>query len=109
MGVWGLDIFDDDLAQDIKAEFEGYLDEGMDESDAVEEVLTNNESLLEDSQDMGTYILAIASLAAENNVVNKRVKRLLRILENDKEYWVSLKEEFEELYQSRKDLLRDLT
>ena len=27
MGVWGLDIYDDDLAVDIKDEFQGYLDE----------------------------------------------------------------------------------
>lgn len=109
MGVWGLDIFDDDLAQDIKAEYESYVEDGMEETDAIEEILSNNESLLEDPQDMGTYILSIASLAAENNVVNNKVKRLLKILESNRKYWAVLKEEYEELYQARIDLLRDLT
>ena len=40
MGVWGLDIYDDDLAVYIKDEFQGYLDEGMDEEEAINEVIS---------------------------------------------------------------------
>ena len=50
MGVWGLDIYDDDLAVDIRDEFQEYLDEGMDESEAINELLLNNDNLLEDNQ-----------------------------------------------------------
>lgn len=109
MGVWGLDIFDDDLAMDIKEEFESYLQEGMEEAEAIEEVLDNNDNLLEDPQDMGTFILTIASLASENNVINRKIKKLLKSLENNNVYWSNLKDESEELYESRRDLLRELT
>lgn len=109
MGVWGLDIYDDDLAVDIKEEFDSYIEDGMEESEAIDEVLTNNDNLLEDPQDMGTFILTIASLAAENNVVNRKVKKLLRVLENNSKYWANLKDEYLELYEARKDLLKELT
>jgi uncharacterized protein YcgL (UPF0745 family) len=109
MGVWGLDIFDDDLAVDIKEEFESYLQEGMDESEAIEGVLDNNDNLLEDPQDMGTFILTIASLAAENNVTNRKIKKLLKSLEKNNGYWLNLKDESQDLYEARRDLLRELT
>lgn len=108
MGVWGLDIFDDDLAMDIKDEFDSYLQEGMEESEAIEEVLSNNENLLDDTQDMGTFILSIAALATENNVINRKIKKLLKALENNNAYWLNLKDEYPDLYDARRDLLREL-
>ena len=57
MGIWGLDIYDDDLAMDIKREFEEYLEQGMDENEALEEVIFNNDSLLEEVEECGTFIL----------------------------------------------------
>ena len=41
MGIWGLDIYDDDLAVDIRDEFQDYLNQGMDENDAINEVIFN--------------------------------------------------------------------
>lgn len=108
MAVWGLDLFEDDLARDIKEEFEHYLMEGMDEEEAIEELIASNDNLLEDPQDMGTFVLTVAVLAKDNDVTSKKVNKLLKALHRNSEYWNELKETQEELYEARKDLLREL-
>ena len=109
MGVWGLDIYDDDLAADIRDEFQGYLDEGMDENEAMDELLLNNDNLLEDEEESGTFILTIGLLAKENEIHNNKIKKLLRELKNNKNYWIYLQEDSMELYEARIDLFRELT
>lgn len=108
MGVWGLDIYDDDLAVDIRDEFQSYLDEGMDENEAINELLLNNDNLLEDEEESGTVVLTVALLAKENEIDNIRVKKLLKELKRNKVYWNYLKEDSMELYEVRMDLLREL-
>lgn len=108
MGVWGLDIYDDDLAMDIKEEFEGYVLEGMDEWEALEETLNNNNDLLEDDEVCGTFILAIASLAKENDISDRKITKLLKELEDNNNYWNYIKEDSIELYQARMNLLKEL-
>lgn len=109
MGVWGLDIYDDDLAADIRDEFQEYLDQGMDENDAMNEVIFNNENLLEEDEDCGTFILTIGLLAKENEISNSKINKLLRDLKENKNYWNYLKEDSMELYEVRMDLFGDLT
>lgn len=108
MGVWGLDIYDDDLAVDIKEEFEHYLMEGMDEEEAIDELIASNDNLLDDPKDMGTFILTVATIARDNDVSSKKVTKMLKALHRNGEYWNELKENEEELYEARKDLLREL-
>lgn len=109
MGVWGLDIYDDDLAADIRDEFQEYLDQGMDENDAMNEVIFNNENLLEEDEECGTFILTIGLLAKENEISNNKINKLLNELKVNKNYWNYLKEDSMELYEVRMDLLRELT
>ena len=108
MGVWGLDIYDDDLAVDIRDEFQEYLDQGMDENDAMNEVIFNNENLLEEDEDCGTFILTIGLLAKENEISNSKINKLLKDLKENKNYWNYLKEDSIELYEVRMDLFREL-
>lgn len=108
MGVWGLDIYDDDLAVDIRDEFQEYLEQGMDENDAINEVVFNNENLLEEDEECGTFILTIGLLAKENEISNSKINELLRDLKENKNYWNYLKEDSIELYEVRMDLLREL-
>lgn len=108
MGVWGLDIYDDDLAVDVRDEFQNYLNDGMDENDAIEEVILNNDNLLEEDEESGTFILAIGLIAKENEITNKRINKLIKELKNNKTYWNYLKEDSMELYEVRMDLLREL-
>ena len=108
MGVWGLDIFDDDLAVDIKEEFEHYLMEGMTEEEAIDELISSNDNLLEDINDMGTFVLTVATLVKDNDITSKKVTKMLKSLHRNSEYWNELKENQEELYDARRDLLREL-
>ena len=105
MGVWGLDIYDDDLAVDIRDEFQDYLDQGMDENDAMNEVIFNNDNLLEEDEECGTFILTIGLLAKENEISNSKINKLLSDLRENKNYWNYLKEDSTELYEVRMDLL----
>lgn len=109
MGVWGLDIYDDDLAVDIRDEFQDYLDQGMDENDAMNEVIFNNENFLEEDEECGTFILTIGLLAKENEISNSKINKLLSDLRENKNYWNYLKEDSIELYEVRMDLFRELT
>ena len=109
MGVWGLDIYDDDLAVDIRDEFQEYLEQGMDENDAMNEVIFNNEDLLEEDEECGTVILTIGLLAKENEISNSKINKLLKELKGNKNYWKYLKEDSMELYEVRMDLLIELT
>ena len=108
MGVWGLDIYDDDLAVDIRDEFQDYLDQGMDENDAMNEVIFNNDNLLEEDEECGTFILTIGLLAKENEISNSKINKLLSDLRENKNYWNYLKEDSTELYEVRMDLVREL-
>ena len=109
MGIWGLDIYDDDLAVDIRDEFQEYLNQGMDENDAINEVIFNNENLLEEDEECGTFILTIGLIAKDNEITNSRINKLLRELKGNKNYWKYLKEDSMELYEARMDLLTELT
>lgn len=107
MGIWGLDIYDDDLAMDIKKEFEDYLEQGMDENEALEEIILNNDNLLEEIEDSGTFILVLGVLSKENEVSNHKVYKLLKELKNNKEYWNYIRDNSNDLYEARMDLLRE--
>ena len=93
---------------DIKEEFERYLMEGMDESEAIDELIASNDNLLDDPQDVGTFVLTVATLAKDNDVASKKVTKMLKALHRNSEYWNDLKENEEDLYEARKDLLREL-
>ena len=108
MGVWGLDIYDDDLAVDLRDEFQGYIDEGMDEEDAIEELINNNDNLLDDQEDKGTFILTVATLSKECQINNPKIKKMLNSLGKCTDYWNSIKEESNDLYDARWELFREL-
>ena len=97
-----------DLKVEGANEFEDYLVEGMDEWEALEETLNNNDELLQDDEVSGTFILAIASLAKENDISNRKINKLVKSLEDNSNYWNYIKEDSMELYQARLNLLKDL-
>ena len=108
MGIWGLDIYDDDLAKDIRSEFEGYLQDGLEPLEAIDEVINTNEELLDDSEYKGTFILTISLLAKDNEVNDRRINSLLHELEKYDEYWEYLKDNSIQLYEARFELMKEL-
>lgn len=108
MGIWGIDIFEDDLALDIKDMFEELVESGESIESAVSIVLEDFEESLEDFDEGATVVLALCELAAEKGNITGDLKSELSRLSSNNEYWNYLREESEELYEARRGLLNKL-
>lgn len=108
MGTWGFNIFEDDLALDIKDAFQELIDEGETVEIATQIILEEFEDSLEDFDEGVTAVLALGTLALEKGEITDRLKKELINASNNEEYWEYLKDENEELYKSRIVLLHKL-
>lgn len=62
MGTWGVEIFDDDFALDIQAEFEKAMDQGLSVKKATQRILYDVQDVLEDEDEGPLVYLALAAL-----------------------------------------------
>lgn len=108
MGTWGIDIFEDDFALDIKDMFEELVESGESIESAVSIVLEDFEESLEEFDEGATVVLALSQLAAEKGGITEELKSELSRLSSNNEYWNYLREESEELYEARRGLLNKL-
>lgn len=82
MGAWGYGIFDDDLARDVRGDFEGALDEGLSVSVSTRRVLEEHADTLEDPDDGPVIWLSLAALQLEQGALQPEVKeRAIRIVD----------------------------
>lgn len=83
MGAWGTGIMDDDLALDIKAEFEDAINEGLDVPQATARVFEAFADVSEDEDEGPILYLALAQLQLEKNHLLPEVgNQALQIIEN---------------------------
>ncbi len=83
MGTWGFEIFDDDIAFDVKATFEDYVDSGMSMDEVTERVMEDFEDALNDPDENPVVILALAILQLkEDDVVEAIRESALDIIES---------------------------
>lgn len=83
MGVWDTGIFDDDLAMDIKSEFEDYLAKGLNVKRATKLILENHEDVLEDEDESPIVYLSLAALQLEQGEVATEIrKKAIKIIES---------------------------
>jgi len=108
MGTWGTEIFEDDLALDIKDTFEDLISEGKSVEEAIGITMEEFEDSLEDSDECPTMVLALSTLTLESGVITEELKNQLNKVANDTEYWDYLKEEDEELYEARMCMVKQL-
>lgn len=81
MGSWGTGIFDDDVALDIRGEFEDALAEGMSVEEATSRILESWREAVEGPDDGSTISLALAALQLEHERVQPAVRdRALAII-----------------------------
>lgn len=86
MGAWDTGIFDDDIAMDIKAEFEDAIEEGMTVKKATKQILESFEDVLEDEEEASVVYLALAALQLESGTVQSNIKKkALKIIESGQE------------------------
>lgn len=73
MGIWGPGIFDDDVALDVRGDFQEVLDRGGAPDAAADQVLANYQDSLDDIDDVPVVILALAALLLDCGIKAHRV------------------------------------
>lgn len=74
MGAWGYDIFDDDVAADVRVEFEGALETGASVAHATAVVLREWADAMDDPDDGPIVWLALAALQLDRNELQSNVR-----------------------------------
>ena len=83
MGAWSPAIFDDDLAADLRAEYEELMEAGMAPAEAVAQLVQNHPECLEDEDDGPVFWLALAALQVELGHLLQPVRqRALKVIEH---------------------------
>jgi hypothetical protein len=90
MGVWGTAIFSDDLAADLRNDFRALIGEGMSSAQAIDRLLAEYASSLEDNEEASVFWIALAAIQWKLGRLEDRTKReALHIIESgrDLERW----------------------
>jgi len=86
MGAWGIDIFDDDFALDVKGDYEDILDSGLSHEVATKTLIDRYQEVLEDPEEAGVFWLALAAIQLEQDAVVKDVKtNALDVINSDQD------------------------
>jgi hypothetical protein len=78
VGAWGADVFDDDVALDVRAAFEEAIEAGASPELAADQVLEAMQEFREDTDDGPVLTLALASLLLDRGVCQHPVFRAAR-------------------------------
>ena len=107
MGAWGANLYQDDVALDVKDEYKDNLRRGKTNEEAMQEIIDKYQELLEDAEDRGVFWLALADTQWNLGRLDEQVKeQALEIIElgTDLKRW----ESNEKLYNKRKEILEKL-
>jgi len=102
-----VDIFDVDLAADVRDDFEARLKRGKSVEEATKLVLRKYRSVLEDEDDMATVYLALAALQLERGGIRSEIKpHVEAAIAHDLARWEN--EASPEIFEARKAVLQRL-
>lgn len=90
MGSWGVGIFSDDVACDVRRQFRELLGQGKSAAETTRTILRDWKSALDDVEDGPVVWLALASLQCDHDCLQKTVKsKALSIIDrgNDLRRW----------------------
>lgn len=90
MGTWGVAIFSDDLAADLREDFKNLIGDGLTATQAVDKLLIEYQSSLEDQDEQPVFWIALAATQWSLGRLEERTKReALEIIESrrDLERW----------------------
>ena len=107
MGAWGANLYQDDVALDVKDEYKDNLRRGKTNEEAMQEIIDKYQELLEDEEVRGVFWLALADTQWNLGRLDEQVKKqALEIIELgiDLKRW----ESNEKLYNKRKEILEKL-
>jgi hypothetical protein len=75
MGAWGVAIFSDDFAADLRDEFRDLIGDGLTSTQAVDKLLADYESSLEDSDEAAIFWIGLASIQWKLGRLEERTKQ----------------------------------
>ena len=107
MGAWGANLYQDDVALDVKDEYKDNLRRGKTNEETMQEIIDKYQELLEDEEDRGVFWLALADTQWNLGRLDEQVKeQALEIIElgTDLKRW----EINEKLYNKRKEILEKI-
>ena len=83
MGAWGVAIFSDDLAADLKGDFTDLIGDGLSTASAVEKLIVQYRQSINDSDDGPVFWLALAAIQWKLGRLEDRTRReALRVIES---------------------------
>ena len=62
MGTWGPKLYEDDLAEDIKNEYEELLEKGKNNRDAIEDIYQIYKEEIEDPDEKSVFWMVLADI-----------------------------------------------
>ena len=74
MGTWGPKLYEDDLAEDIKNEYEELLEKGKNNKEAIEDIYQIYKEEIEDSEEKSVFWMVLADILYKNKNLTKFVK-----------------------------------
>ncbi len=74
MGIWGPKLYEDDMANDIKEEYESLLKEGKTKKEALENILLEYKEESEDTDEKPVFWMVLADVLCENGSLTNCVK-----------------------------------
>ena len=74
MGTWGPKLYEDDLAEDIKNEYEELLEKGKNNKEAIEDIYQIYKEEIEDSDEKSVFWMVLADILYKNKNLTEFVK-----------------------------------
>ena len=88
MGTWGYGIFEDDIASDVRGEFEDAIAEGLDSSAATQRVFEVFSEAVEDEEEGPVIWLSLAVLQLDRGILQDDIRdHALAAMTSDLERW----------------------
>ena len=82
MGAWGVAVFSDDLAVDLREDFRDLIGEGLSSSQAVDKLIVEYASSLEDGDEQPVFWIALAATQWKLGRLEERTrKEALRVID----------------------------
>jgi len=109
IGEWGIAIFSDDLACDVRDDYKYFLGEGYDNDKAIEKLIHDYSEMLDDPEDGTIFWLALAATQWKLGRLREDIKvKALEIIENgvDLKRWEQTNDK--KLIEKRKVVLEKL-
>ena len=74
MGTWGPKLYEDDLAEDIKNEYEELLEKGKNNKEAIEDIYQIYKEEIEDSEEKSVFWMVLADILYKNKNLTEFIK-----------------------------------